>query len=668
MEPTAKWSWAGACAWLACAGGAWAQQAQAPVFTLGEIKVTASPDGGTKLGSESIDLDEIRAQDRTTVGEAVDLLPGVNLGRFGARNEQILYVRGFDLRQVPVFIDGIPIYVPYDGYVDLARFSTFDLSRIEVSKGFSSTLYGANSLGGAINLVSRRPKAALEGEAGGGLTLTDKGELNGGRLYANVGGNQGGWYWQAGVSGSKEDYFRLPGDFTPARGEDGGQRDNSYQRDRKLNLKLGLTPNATDEYALNVVTQHGVKGVPPYAGSVAGVTPRYWQWPYWDKDSIYFLSNTRVGDHNFKVRLYHDTFKNSLFTFDDATYSTQRLRSSFQSWYNDYTNGLSLEGEFRISNANQLRVALHHKVDVHRENNLGEPVRRFEDRTQSLALEDSHAIDERWSVVAGVAFNRRKAAQAQDFQNGVIRPFQLGDNDAVDGQVGLFYKASQNGRLHLTVANKSRFPTIKDRYSYRMGTAIPNEFLQTEEATHYEVGYADVLGKSLAWQANLFYSDIKNLIQANALPATACTAPPCSQQQNVGKATSSGFELGGRGAVGALEYGANYTYLERKNKANPAVLLIDTPRHKLFATATWRFGNGLSTTGSVEGLSRRYSTSDGKQVAGGFAVANLKAGYRLGNGTLFEFGARNLFDRLYAYTEGFYEPGRTWFVQANMPF
>ncbi len=643
-------------------------QATEQVFSLGEITVTASPDGRGKLGSESIDIEDIRIQDRHTVGEAVDLVSGVNIGKFGARNEQILYLRGFDLRQVPIYIDGIPIYVPYDGYVDLGRFTTFDLSRIEVSKGFSSTLYGANTLGGAINLISRRPTKKLEGEAGVGFTFTSDGESSGRRGYVNLGSNQGAWYVQASASATEDDYYRLPDDFTPARGEDGGRRDNSYQRDRKFNIKLGLTPNATDEYAVNYVSQHGVKGTPPYAGNVAGIAPRYWRWPYWDKDSVYFLSNTRIGAHNLRVRLYHDTFKNSLFTYDDATYTTQRLRSSFQSKYDDYTNGGSVEMDLRLSEANQLRIALHLKDDIHRENNAGEPVRRFKDSTQSFALEDSHALSADWSLVTGLAYNRRETKQAQDFQNGVVLPFQLGKNDATDAQVGLFYKASTHGRLHLTVANKSRFPTIKDRYSYRMGTAIPNANLKTEEATHYEVGYADVLGKALSWQANLFRSNITNLIQAFSLAPTACSTPPCTQMQNVGKATATGIELSGRGAVGAWEYAGNYTWLERENRSNPTVRLIDTPRHKLFASLTWMLGQGWSTTGSVEGLSSRFSSSDARQVAGSFAVANLKAGYKLSNGTLFEAGARNLLDRLYAYSEGFPEQGRTWFVQANMPF
>lgn len=643
------------------------QAAESTVFSLGEIKVTASPLTAGALGSTAIDLEEIRQHDRQTVGEAVDLLPGVNLSKVGARNEQMLYLRGFDLRQVPIYIDGIPIYVPYDGYVDLGRFSTFDLSRIEVSKGFSSTVYGSNTLGGAINLVSRRPRQSFEGEVGGGLTFTGRGEHNGSQAYANVGTNQGSWYLQASASYTNQDYFRLPGEFSTAKGEDGGRRDNSYQHDSKGSVKFGWTPNASDEYAINYVSQHGVKGVPPYAGAVAGVAPRYWQWPYWDKDSVYFLSKTQFGEHALKLRLYHDTFKNSLFTYDNANYNSQKLKSSFASWYDDYSNGASIEGDFKLAAANQLRVAWHIKDDVHREHNAGEPIRRDKDRTRSLGIEDSHAFNERLSLVTGLSFDRRETLEAQDFQNGVVKPFALGSNSASNGQIGLFYRTSATGRLQASVAGKSRFPTIKDRYSYRLGTAIPNADLKMEEATHYELGYADQWNPQLRYAANVFYSDITNLIQSVSIPATQCSSPPCTQMQNVGKATANGIELSLDGGSGLLTYAANYSYLARKNKSNPGVFLTDTPRHKLFANAAWTIGGGWSSTASVEALSSRYSSADGKQVAGGFAVANLKAGYRLRSGTLIEGGVRNLFDRLYAYSEGFPEPGRTWFVQFNAP-
>ncbi len=652
---------------LLAATSAWS--ADSPVFRLGEITVTANAEADMPLTSSRIEQADMRRYDRETVGSALETAPGVNMSRVGARNEQMAYVRGFDLRQVPLFIDGIPVYVPYDGYVDLSRFTTFDLSRIEIAKGFSSMLYGANTIGGAINLVSRRPVKPFEGEAGAGVTFTERGETGSYRAYTNLGVNRDTWYAQASASYLEQNTYRLPGDFTPAKGEDGGRRDNSQSRDAKLNLKLGLTPNASDEYTLNYINQQGKKGTPPYAGSVAGITPRYWRWPYWDKESLYLLTNTVIGEHALKVRLYHDTFKNSLWSYDDASYTTQKKPSSFQSWYDDYTNGMSVEGGFRLSAANKLAVAYHWKEDVHREHNAGEPIRHFKDRTQSLGLEDTHALSERLSLVTGLGYDRRDTLEAQDYNatSKVVSDFARDGNSAAKGQAGLFYRVGADGRLNATVARKSRFATIKDRYSYRMGTAIPNAALKTENATHYELAYSDKFAGVHA-EAHLFYADITDLIQSVSIAPGMCAAPPCTQMQNVGKATASGLELAAHGALArAWTFAANYTYLERSNRSDPAVKLTDTPRHKLFAGLTWTPADAWAVTASLDALSSRYSSSDGKQVAGGFAVANLKAGYSVSKGMKLEGGVRNLFDRLYAYSEGFPEPGRTYFVQLNAP-
>lgn len=649
--------------------------ADTPVFALGEIRVVATPLGTGSLGSSSLELEEIRQHDRNTVGEALDLLPGVNLGKQGRRNEQMIYVRGFNLRQVPVFVDGIPIYVPYDGHVDFGRFSTYDLSRIEVSKGFSSGLYGANTLGGAINLVSRRPTQAFEGEVGGSLNFTGRGEPGSQQVYTNLGTNQGNWYLQTGVSYSNQDFYRLPDSFTPTAAENGGQRNNSAQHDGKVNLKVGLTPNATDEYAFNYINQHGVKNDPPYAGTnFKNETPAYWQWPYWDKESLYFLSSTRLGEHTLKLRAYHDTFKNSLYSYDNASYNSMKNKSSYKSFYDDYTDGFSIEGDFRLTAANLLRSSYNLKKDIHREHNAGEPLRHFRDLTQTVALEDTHAFNSRLSLVTGLSFEQRQSLEAEDYNSTTkkISDFARANNSATNGQAGLFYQLNGTDTVHASAAHKTRFPTIKDRYSYKMGTALPNPDLKMEEAMHYEVGYSGKLAERWRVEANLFHSNITNLIQNVTLTdlGLQCTSGNtkvlCKQNQNVGKVAENGLELGIRGSIANWDMGANYTYLDRSNRSSTD-RLTDVPRHKVFADAVWYAGNRWSVTGSAEGYSGRYSSTDGVQAAPGFAIANLKAGYRLPGGTLWEAGMRNIFDKLYEYVDGYPEPGRVYFVQFNTP-
>jgi len=139
-----------------------------PVFELGAIRVMAPRAQLGEIAPEQVSSvvtrDAMQTYNRETVGDAVNLLSGVTVST-NLRNEQTVYLRGYDSRQVPLFIDGIPVYVPYDGYVDFGRFGTADLAAIQVAKGFSSVVYGPNTLGGAINLISRKPVKAFEGDA-----------------------------------------------------------------------------------------------------------------------------------------------------------------------------------------------------------------------------------------------------------------------------------------------------------------------------------------------------------------------------------------------------------------------------------------------------------------------------------------------------------------------
>ncbi|MFT4045935.1 MAG: TonB-dependent receptor [Solimonas sp.] len=670
--------WLGAC----CAVGASLASAQeatpevpdvAP-FALGEVRVTAPGADTPQAGDSTLDQEDIARFDRQTVSRAVSLVPGVATGSVGARNEQALFVRGFDLRQVPVFVDGIPVYVSYDGYADMGRFTTFDLAQIQIAKGFSSVLFGPNTIGGAINLISRRPAARFEGDAGAGVDYDRDMADDGYRASFNLGSNQGTWYAQ--LSGSYLDrrHDTLSDDFTPTTGEDGGVRNNSYSTDKKLNLKLAWTPNATDEYSLNYIVQRGEKGNPPYAGD-GSVSVRYWQWPHWDKDSLYYISKTAFGDAYVKVRAYYDTFRNSLFSYDDASYSTMTKGYAFKSWYDDYTYGGSVEAGTELAARNTLKASAHYKADFHREHDDGDPIQHFEDRTYSLGVEDTQRFGGRLDLVAGASYDWRDGARAEDYDSDTgLSDFARGDASSFNPQIGLFYKTSDTGNAYFTVARKSRFPTIKNRYSYSFGTSVPNPDLKAEYAVNYQ------LGVSQAWHgvqvdAAVYYSDITDMIQAVSVDAALCSdsATSCTQNQNVGKVWSKGAELGLHGRLlASLELGGNYTWLDRTNESRDptvrAIQLTDVPKHKLFVYGQWDIAAALRFIASTEYDARRLSASDGSRVASGFAVTDFKLVYDVGGGLSVEAGARNVFDRNYAYTEGFYEEGRNYFSNVNYRF
>ena len=133
------------------------------VFTLGQVEVVENAPGVQKSDANVVVLDEQKLQrdEIKRLSEVAYSTPGVYVDKKGPRAEQNFYVRGFDARRVPLYIDGIPVYIPYDGNADFGRFTIFDLSRIDISKGSSSVLYGPNTMGGAINLITKNLQKSL---------------------------------------------------------------------------------------------------------------------------------------------------------------------------------------------------------------------------------------------------------------------------------------------------------------------------------------------------------------------------------------------------------------------------------------------------------------------------------------------------------------------------
>ncbi|MGP1683361.1 MAG: TonB-dependent receptor plug domain-containing protein, partial [Giesbergeria sp.] len=556
--------------------------AAAGVFQLGTVEVKGQrPDVGDSV--EATLTQEAIAQDQhDTVGAAMAVLPGVSLSR-NTRNEDMVTLRGFNARQVPMFVDGIPLYVPYDGYVDFGRFTTFDLSEIRVAKAGASLLYGPNTLGGAINLVTRKPVRAFEGDVR--LGLGSGSEKMG---AVNLGTQQGTWYAQLGLSYLDADGFPLPGGFKDYKAkptDTGSQRENAYRSDQRLSFKVGLTPNTTDEYALGYVRQDGEKGNPVYTGQ-SGSGIRYWQWPYWDKDSLYFISSTRIGQNNvLKARVFHDTYKNSILAFSNANYSTQLNNTSFPSAYNDSSTGVSVElANYALAN-HELRLAVHLKEDKHQDTNPSSPTKNYRDSTLSLAVEDSIALAKDWRLRVGLSHDQRDAKE--------VYYWPTGSTTATNGLVELTHLLDERGSEAYAIAShKTRFPTIKDRYSASMGSSLPNPDLKPEVANHLELGIKGSPWAGGKGQAAVFYSRIADLMQSVyvAAPSGTCGvgSNTCAQAQNVGRARHTGLELSLDQTLSSQwTLTGAYTYLARRNLSDARVQLTDTPRHRLYTALTW---------------------------------------------------------------------------------
>ena len=340
---------------------------------------------------------------------------------------------------------------------------------------------------------------------------------------------------------------------------------------------------------------------------------------------------------------------------------TQTRGSSFNSYYNDDTRGGSLEASLWQARRQGLRAALHFRNDRHREHNSGEPERLFEDQTLSAGLEGHYRLSSRWLLLPGLSYNARRSLRADNFNSRTreITAFPTNQNTAFNAQAGLFFSPGARQQFSLTLARKTRFPTIKDRYSYRLGLVLPNPGLRPEMALHTELAYAGQWPRAggLSGQLSLFHSAIREVIQSVNNVEGAM-----SQFQNTGRAVFYGGEASLKMPLGrSAAAGVQYSYIEQKNLSNPTLRFINVPAHKVFAYAQARLLRRAALTASFDYNSARYSTSYGIRT-GGFALVHLKGSVQVYRFVSLEGGVNNLFDRNYALVEGFPEAGRNFFV------
>src|SRR5262245_7363064 len=123
--------------------------------------------------------------DLTDIGKFV---PNLNITGFSAGHtaSQNPFIRGIGLQDhlittepgVGVYVDGV-----YLGRQVGQNWSLANIERVEVLRGPQGTLYGRNSIGGAINIITRKPGGEQDGRVS--LTAGSRGRLNG-DAYMNL--------------------------------------------------------------------------------------------------------------------------------------------------------------------------------------------------------------------------------------------------------------------------------------------------------------------------------------------------------------------------------------------------------------------------------------------------------------------------------------------------
>jgi len=700
------------------------QSNESDVFQLGTVTFSVNVYGErlnvSELMETSITRTEIEKFEKKDIGTALGRLPGVRYiapsgrGRQSGRNESGVVARGFSAfgrrnNEIPVFIDGIPVYIPYENGIDMGRFTTNGVSTISLSKGYSSVLFGPNTMGGVINIVSQRPAKSLSGNfilgAGDGETSEASG------IFGTL---QEKWYAQGGYSYFSKEFIRASDNFRDvdaARQEKNTNKKNYSTRDRKAEFKIGFTPNETDEYVVSYLNQSARKG--PRQDAAGYVEDSAWEWPNWDRQTISFVSNTKLGNFYIRPRVHYDKYDNGLLQ--------PSVNGSLLSLYDDYGWGGSMEAGWNMTENNTLKWKFDYKYNQHNSFNFGlgrpddylgelvEAPRKLDEQIFFFAIEDTHRFNENWEVQAGLLYSKRQTLFELDaeyiaelnaaFPSANIDPKPVSAG-SWDPQAVLFYHLNENHSFHYSIAKKIRYASMQNQYSTGTGGGsdrtdgcpapegclrlrLPNTDLKPEKALHHEIGWTggffDKLNLNLAWYYSI-QNDALDMMSNNEGYDYSYYGFAVDRMINVpGDTRRQGFDIDAEYSVtDRISIGKSFGYLHIGNDNRDWRSLEPAYSGSLHADVGLNDWVTLIPVLDYQGRSRVESLGNNRwNFHQGFALVNLKLSITppAHSNITFNVGAENLFNKDYRgwanissnnYLERYPSPGR--YVYANVRY
>lgn len=152
-------------------------------FGIEEVVVTAERREANlqdvPIAISSFSPDDLRANQVTSIGDLQALVPNLSI-HVGDANNAVVYIRGIgQIDSIAFFEPGVGIYLDdvYLGRAQGAFLDVVDVERIEVLRGPQGSLYGRNTVGGAIKYVSLAPTDELSGKFSAVLGNYDRTDL-----------------------------------------------------------------------------------------------------------------------------------------------------------------------------------------------------------------------------------------------------------------------------------------------------------------------------------------------------------------------------------------------------------------------------------------------------------------------------------------------------------
>jgi vitamin B12 transporter len=577
-----------------------------PVFAaeqinLDEVVVTASRTPQSResvIGDVSvITREEIERAGQSTLAELLSTQPGIQIdsnGGIGATSN--IYIRGNSSQSVVVLIDGMRVSSATLGTTNFSQILPEQIDRIEILRGPASSLYGADAIGGVIQI----------------FTLKGKGEA---RVSASAGyGSNNTEAVSASVSGSNE---TTSGSFGVA-----SLTTDGISSLRRSNGSKGSGPFRN--LSINANVNHVIAEGQEIGAQI-----------YLSKAHSNFDDASSTGFNDNKQQILSLSSKNKLM---DQWVSNLKVGESMDDLYSEgpsYGVSALRTKQLQLSWLNDIQLPL---------GNLVLAYDRLEDQVSGNV-----DFSQKSRFNNGYLASYLLEQDAHAFKFGLRRDNNSQFGAYTTGNIGYGYRIDSNWRATASYGTAFRAPTFNDLYypfadySYTYnGIFYPytyegNKNLKPETSRNKEMTLVYDQGHHRA-SITAYQNEISNLL-------VCCNGTATDYPENVGRAEIKGVTLTYEGWVENYHLRASADFQDPKNDETNKVLSRRVKQHgSVWLGKNWR---NLEIGSELVASGQRFNDAANEIKLGGYTLLNFTAKYKVDDSWSVNARINNIFDRKY---------------------
>ena len=647
-----------------------------------------------------ITQEDIKKSGAQTIGDLLNMVPGVRVNPDGGQGMKRVKIRGEDSFRTLVMIDGQKISEQKSMSGSPMLIDPTMIERIEVIKGPASVLYGSDAIGGAVNIITKKGGTRpFEAEVSAGMNSSNNGTTASAALF----GAYNGWRYRLGVAHEKGDDLETPrGTMSPTDFSSlGANLFVAYDIDP--NKEVGFTVDYFDmEFqSADVNTPAFFVDVPKWKRTKVGAFTelrainQYLQ--RLRVDAFYQNSDKSMHNHveqdgmPFTIDPYADNDLDSYGLSMQADWSlgdNHYLITGYEFNYDDL-DAISRTESYIASFVGSMISGA--PVGAHYYTKTGYYQGTMQTHALFAAMESTLPYDFKLNYGVRYTYVKTDMTKANGVQHywtgkyaGTKNTSGFGEkgnetNDRFVFNAGISWSGIENWTLRAAWSQGFRTPLLQERYvptsMGQMGNTWNNPDLDPETSDNFEIGARWMNGTSTL-DASLFYSIADNYI--DALPSAEHGGE--DMYQNVAKAKTLGAEVSISTQIlqTGFEPYASLTWMRRQYDYGNGVETYDSGTPSLSARYGIRWnGEYDSLDIHVDGYAWSQSATDYRSIdgesdyhLGGATTFNLTGGVAFGpqNKYSVDVGLYNITDKAYREQTSIWMPGRYFTVKLNAQF